>query len=167
MALEEGPPLLPEAMALAAPSAPAGIRPSGSTAGALLEFRGFAAGQAPLPGVLLLGPGDPAVLAAWLARALAEAPSSAGFPAACLRLAPAPWRVPGGAGEAEQVAYRYRISCSRRAEGRLRLQCWRHYGEAIGWQRRCGPMALERFLAHRLEEPWFGRTQARGSAARA
>ena len=167
MELEEGPPLLSEPMALAAPSAPAGTRPSGSTAGAMLEFRGFAAGQAPLPRVLLFGPGDPAVLAAWLARALAEAPSPAGFPAACLRLAPAPWRVPAGAEAAEQAAYRYRISCSRRAGGGLRLQCWRHYGEAIGWQRRCGPMALERFLAHRSAAAPSGRPQAWGSAARA
>ncbi len=133
----------------------------------MLEFRGFAAGQAPLPGVLLLGPGDPAVLAPWLAQALAEAPSPAAFPAACLRLAPAPWRVAAGAGEAEEAAYRYRISCHGRAGRGLRLQCWRHYGGAIGWQRRCGPMALERFLAHRLTPGQFGRAQAWGSAARA
>ena len=46
-----------------------------------------------------------------------------------------------------QVCYRYLL---RLAEGpaAARICCWRRYGDGIGWQRRCGPMALELFISH-------------------
>jgi hypothetical protein len=46
-----------------------------------------------------------------------------------------------------QVHYRYLL---RLAEGpaAARICCWRRYGDGIGWQRRCGPMALELFISH-------------------
>jgi hypothetical protein len=44
---------------------------------------------------------------------------------------------------AAQAAYRYLI----RLRGRgISVCCWRRYGAGIGWQRRCGPMHLGRFL---------------------
>lgn len=155
-------------MAFAAPLSPAGSGPSWSGAGALLEFRGFSAAPGAMSRLLLFGRGDPAALAAWLEQALQDTPDSSAFPAACLRHAPAPWKLQAGSGEPEEVLYWYRISRGRRPGGGLRLQGWRHYGEAIGWQRRCGPMALERFLSHqRLARAGRGAAQAWGSAARA
>ncbi|MFO8239190.1 MAG: hypothetical protein R6U00_13260 [Prochlorococcaceae cyanobacterium] len=54
--------------------------------------------------------------------------------------APLPARPVAGAGAA---AYRYLLQLHARS---ARISCWRHYGPAIGWQRRCGPMALACFL---------------------
>lgn len=48
-------------------------------------------------------------------------------------------------GAATQLAsYRYLIALH---PGGASLSCWRRYPEGIGWQRRCGPMALPRFIA--------------------
>lgn len=46
---------------------------------------------------------------------------------------------------ARQAAYRYLIQLRG---GGARLHCWRRYADDIGWQRRCGPMALGSFLRH-------------------
>ena len=46
-----------------------------------------------------------------------------------------------------QVHYRYLLRLADGAGG-ARISCWRRYGDGIGWQRRCGPMALELFIGH-------------------
>ncbi len=46
-----------------------------------------------------------------------------------------------------QVHYRYLLRLANGAGGG-RISCWRRYGDGIGWQRRCGPMALELFIGH-------------------
>ncbi len=152
-------PLVPVAPVLmaAVPAAPA-----------IIEFRGFPPGPmgAPLRDLLLVDAGDPQRAARWFAMALASAVEPAQFAVACLRTAPAPLGPApmgpaplGPLGEERweaKVAYRYRLGLAPAAGAGLRLQCWRCYGEQIGWQRRCGPMALAAFVAH------FG---AQGAAA--
>ena len=140
---------------------------------AIIEFRGFPPGPlgAPLRDLLLVDAGDPQRAARWFATALASAAEPAQFAAACLRTAPAPLGPApmgpaplgpaplGPLGEERweaKVAYRYRLGLAPAGGAGLRLQCWRCYGEQIGWQRRCGPMALGAFVAH------FG---AQGAAA--
>lgn len=128
------------------------------TAPAIIEFRGFPPGPlgAPLGAVLLADAGDPVRAARWFRTALTSAAEPAQFAAACLRTAPAslgPFKEERWDGK---VAYRYRLGLARSGGAGLRLQCWRCYGEPIGWQRRCGPMALGAFVAH------FG---AKGAAA--
>jgi len=135
---------------------------------AIIEFRGFPPGPlgAPLRDLLLVDAGDPQRAARWFAAALASAAEPAQFALACLRTAPAPLGPaplgpaplgPLGEGRWEaKVAYRYRLGLAPAGGAGLRLQCWRCYGEQIGWQRRCGPMALGAFVAH------FG---AQGAAA--
>ncbi len=125
---------------------------------AIIEFRGFPPGPlgAPLGAVLLADAGDPVRAARWFGTALASAGEPAQFAAACLRTAPAslgPLKEERWDGK---VAYRYRLGLAPSGGAGLRLQCWRCYGEPIGWQRRCGPMALGTFVAH------FG---AKGAAA--
>ena len=132
--------------ALQAPEAPAP---------AIIEFRGFPPGPlgAPPRDLLLVDAGDPQRAARWFATALASAAEPAQFAVACLRTAPArlgPARL-GPLGEERgdgKVAYRYRLALAPAGGAGLRLQCWRYYGEQIGWQRRCGPMALGAFVAH-------------------
>ena len=145
--------------ALQAPEAPAP---------AIIEFRGFPPGPlgAPPRDLLLVDAGDPQRAARWFATALASAAEPAQFAVACLRTAPARLgHAPlgpaplGPLGEERgdgKVAYRYRLALAPAGGAGLRLQCWRYYGEQIGWQRRCGPMALGAFVAH------FG---AQGAAA--
>jgi len=125
---------------------------------AIIEFRGFPHGSlgAPPRAVLLADAGDPVRAARWFQTALASAVEPAQFAAACLRTAPAslgPLKEERWDGK---VAYRYRLGLAPSGGAGLRLQCWRCYGEPIGWQRRCGPMALGAFVAH------FG---AKGAAA--
>jgi len=125
---------------------------------AIIEFRGFPPGPlgAPLRDLLLVDAGDPQRTAHWFATALASAAEPAQFAVACLRTATAPLGSLGPAplgslGEErwdEKVAYRYRLGLAPAGGAGLRLQCWRYYGEQIGWQRRCGPMALRAFVAH-------------------
>jgi hypothetical protein len=142
-------------------------------AAAIIEFRGFPPGPlgAPPRDLLLVDAGDPQQAARWFATALASAAEPAQFAVACLRTAPArlgpaplgpaplgPAPL-GPLGEERwdgKVAYRYRLALAPAGGAGLRLQCWRYYGEQIGWQRRCGPMALGAFVAH------FG---AQGAAA--
>ena len=150
--------------ALQAPEAPAP---------AIIEFRGFPPGPlgAPPRDLLLVDAGDPQRAARWFATALASAAEPAQFAVACLRTPPArlgPARLGhaplgpaplGPLGEERgdgKVTYRYRLALAPAGGAGLRLQCWRYYGEQIGWQRRCGPMALGAFVAH------FG---AQGAAA--
>ncbi len=134
-------------------------------AAAIIEFRGFPSGPlgAPPRDLLLVDAGDPQQAARWFATALASAAEPAQFAVACLRTAPArlgpaplgpaplgPARL-GPLGEERwdgKVAYRYRLALAPAGGAGLRLQCWRYYGEQIGWQRRCGPMALGAFVAH-------------------
>ena len=135
---------------------------------AIIEFRGFPPGPlgAPPRDLLPVDAGDPQRAARWFATALASAAEPAQFAVACLRTAPArlgpaplgPAPL-GPLGEERwdgKVAYRYRLALAPAGGAGLRLQCWRYYGEQIGWQRRCGPMALGAFVAH------FG---AQGAAA--
>jgi hypothetical protein len=129
-------------------------------AAAIMEFRGFPPGPlgAPWRDLLLVDAGDPQQAARWFERALANAAEPAQFAVACLRTAPArlgpapPGPAPlGPLGEERwhgKVAYRYRLALAPAGGAGLRLQCWRYYGEQIGWQRRCGPMALRAFVAH-------------------
>ena len=137
--------------ALRAPEAPAA---------AIIEFRGFPPGPlgAPLRDLLLVDAGDPQRAARWFEAALASAAEPAQFAVACLRTAPASLG-PAPLGPASlgplgeerwdgKVAYRYRLGLAPAGGAGLRLQCWRYYGEQIGWQRRCGPMALGAFVAH-------------------
>jgi hypothetical protein len=124
-------------------------------AAAIMEFRGFPPGPlgAPWRDLLLVDAGDPQQAARWFERALANAAEPAQFAVACLRTAPArlgPAPL-GPLGEERwhgKVAYRYRLALAPAGGAGLRLQCWRYYGEQIGWQRRCGPMALRAFVAH-------------------
>jgi hypothetical protein len=113
--------------------------------------------------VLLLGQGQPEAVAGWLATAMALALAPQELAGRALCCAPAPWQLlPCGAGLGEDsarhsaaavelpiaVEYRYRLALG--AAGGGWLECWRRYGHGIGWQRRCGPMALEEFIRHRL-----------------
>ena len=147
---------VPMAPVLMAPvlMAPVPVAPV-PAAPAIIEFRGFPPGPlgAPLRDLLLVDGGDPQRAAQWFATALASAAEPAQFAVACLRTAPAPLGPaplgPLGEGRWEaKVAYRYRLGLAPAGGAGLRLQCWRCYGEQIGWQRRCGPMALGAFVAH-------------------
>ena len=144
-------------MALPLPPVPVAPVPAAPVpaAPAIIEFRGFPPGPlgAPLRDLLLVDGGDPQRAAQWFATALASAAEPAQFAVACLRTAPAPLgpALLGPLGEERweaKVAYRYRLGLAPAGGAGLRLQCWRCYGEQIGWQRRCGPMALGAFVAH-------------------
>ena len=147
-------PLVPVAPVPMAPVPVAAV----PAAPAIIEFRGFPPGPlgAPLRDLLLVDAGDPQRAARWFDAALASAAEPAQFAAACLRTAPAPLGPLGEERWGGKVAYRYRLGLAPAGGAGLRLQCWRCYGEQIGWQRRCGPMALGAFVAH------FG---AQGAAA--
>ncbi len=156
-------PMAPVSVGLV-PTAPRSLGPvfqapeARPAAPAIIEFRGFARGPlgAPLGAVLLADAGDPVRAARWFGTALASAGEPAQFAAACLRTAPASLGPLGVEKWDAKVAYRYRLGLAPSGGAGLRLQCWRCYGEPIGWQRRCGPMALGTFVAH------FG---AKGEAA--
>ena len=49
--------------------------------------------------------------------------------------------------------YRYLLRLVSPQSQRLSVACWRRYAGGLGWQRRCGPMPLERFVARFLEVP--------------
>lgn len=124
-------------------------RCSGSAA--LIEFSGFPRRGVP-PGplaVLLPVQGDPDAVARWLASAWAAAAAPEDLASLLLNSAPAGWCPPGPENEARHPPiHRYRLRLGR--QGGVTLACWRRYGGALGWQRRCGPMPLRRFLQHRL-----------------
>ena len=148
-------PLAPVSMALA-PTATRSLGPAirapeaWPLAPAIIEFRGFPRGPlgVPLRAVLLADGGDPVRAARWFQAALASTVEPAQFAATCLRTAPAPVGPLGGERGDTRVAYRYRLGLAPAGGAGLRLQCWRCYGAPIGWQRRCGPMALGAFVAH-------------------
>jgi hypothetical protein len=152
---------------------------------ARIEFRGFA--LPPAPGrsmvVAIQQGGEPARVAAWFRAALGRDPEPARFAAACLAVAPIPWypcpTTAGGQGPAGQDpagqdpaghsgrgggAYCYRLALGGAGRRALGLQCWRWYGEGIGWQRRCGPLPLQRFLAHFEPRPALPTPPGRPSA---
>ncbi|MFZ9752145.1 MAG: hypothetical protein ACO3B3_01110 [Cyanobium sp.] len=151
---------------------------------ALISFEGFTTpgGTQLRWRVLLFGQGQPDAVANWLATALAVALAPQELPGQALCRAPAPWHLlpcgdrllgaqgptirqeppgedsalhPGAAVELQTVVeYCYRLVLG--SGGGVWLECWRRYGPGIGWQRRCGPMALEEFLRHRLQAPESG-----------
>ena len=43
--------------------------------------------------------------------------------------------------------YRYLLCLPAARRDPARISCWRRYPEGLGWQRRCGPMALPAFVA--------------------
>ena len=112
---------------------------------AWLEFEGFPAAP---PAVVRQEGGTPAAMAAWLAAALESGPAPRGFAAACLAVPGIRWR-PASEG-LEAPAYRYRLTLHGLRRPRVMLQCWRHHPPPLGWQRRCGPLPLARFLHHCL-----------------
>ena len=57
------------------------------------------------------------------------------------------------AGPAIHLDYRYLLRLVSPQSQRLSVACWRRYAGGLGWQRRCGPMPLERFVARFLEVP--------------
>ena len=125
---------------------------------ALVEFRGFSA--LPVSGtsgalvVWLASGGSPRQVAHWFASALALDPSPERFAASCLGRQSPSWRPfghPRGVAEALPVlvgSHRYRLALGGRGRTALALQCWRCYPQGVGWQRRCGPMALGAFIRH-------------------
>ena len=124
---------------------------SRQAAPAIIEFRGFPPGPLGKPprAFLLADAGDPPRAARWFETALACAAEPGQFAAACLGTAPAPLGpLEGESWEGWVAAYRYRLGLGSASGAGLRLQCWRCYGEELGWQRRCGPMALGAFVAH-------------------
>jgi hypothetical protein len=54
------------------------------------------------------------------------------------------------ADQSDDAEYSYRVELSGSRCLRLQVHCWRRYPGEIGWQRRCGPMPLERFVARFL-----------------
>jgi len=47
--------------------------------------------------------------------------------------------------------YRYLLRLVSPKSQRLSVACWRRYAGGLGWQRRCGPMPLERFVGRFLD----------------
>jgi hypothetical protein len=90
--------------------------------------------------------GEPERIAALLAAPLrASGAPPLRFAEISAVFSPLPNLPAAGATAAGQARYRYLIQLQGRG---ARISCWRHYGHAIGWQRRCGPMALASFLQH-------------------
>lgn len=56
----------------------------------------------------------------------------------------------------EGAAYHYRVRLVGRRKTPLLVDCWRRYPGGLGWQRRCGPMALERFVERFLPPQGLG-----------
>ena len=57
------------------------------------------------------------------------------------------------AAPAIHLDYRYLLRLVSPQSQRLSVACWRRYAGGLGWQRRCGPMPLEHFVARFLEVP--------------
>jgi len=125
---------------------------------ALVEFRGFAALPTTGPSrelvVWIASGGSPDQMAQWFASALALDPSPERFAASCLGSGSPSWRLlaqpPAGAEPLPAVvgSQRYRLALGGRGRTALGVQCWRCYPQGLGWQRRCGPMALQAFIQH-------------------
>jgi hypothetical protein len=134
------------------------ISPAAGSVPALVEFRGFAALPSTVPSgelvVWLASGGSPHQMAQWFASALALDPSPERFAASCLGSGAPSWRPlghpPAGAEPLLAVvgSHRYRLALGGRGRTALGVQCWRCYPQGLGWQRRCGPMALQAFMHH-------------------
>jgi hypothetical protein len=48
------------------------------------------------------------------------------------------------------ATYRYRIQLHGQGS---QVCCWRRYPDGLGWQRRCGPMPLTRFITRFAPKP--------------
>jgi hypothetical protein len=115
---------------------------------ALFSFLGFPA--SPCPHLLLPHDGFPTGAAWRLAQARRGCALPAALPASFLASQPAacPLADPGEAGAV--ALYRYELVLHPRRACPLWIACWRRYPGGIGWQRRCGPMALNTFLGRYL-----------------
>lgn len=73
---------------------------------------------------------------------------------------------PGAAPEASVCGYLYELRLVRRRGASVWIACWRRYPAGLGWQRRCGPMPLPRFLDRFLDAPSgpFNRSAGRAPA---
>ena len=137
---------------------PSLISPAAGSMPAMVEFCGFAALPASGPsGVLVVwiaSGGSPDQVAQWFASALALDASPERFATAALASGPPSWRPlrhpSGGAKPLPAVvgSHRYRLALGGRGRRGLGVQCWRCYPQGLGWQRRCGPMALREFIRH-------------------
>ena len=102
--------------------------------------------------------GYPAAVALIFAQALQRCMASGDRPAKLLdHLSPtSPLGSPtslASAAPAIHLDYRYLLRLVSPQSQRLSVACWRRYAGGLGWQRRCGPMPLERFVARFLEVP--------------
>ena len=102
--------------------------------------------------------GYPAAVALIFAQALQRCMASGDRPAKLLdHLSPtSPLGSPtslAAAAPAIHLDYRYLLRLVSPQSQRLSVACWRRYAGGLGWQRRCGPMPLERFVARFLEVP--------------
>jgi hypothetical protein len=102
--------------------------------------------------------GYPAAVALIFAQALQRCMASGDRPAKLLdHLSPtSPLGSPtslASAPPAIHLDYRYLLRLVSPKSQRLSVACWRRYAGGLGWQRRCGPMPLERFVARFLEVP--------------
>ena len=125
---------------------------------AVLEFCGFAALPAAGPTgrlvVWIPSGGSPDQVAQWFASALVLDASPQRFAASCLGSGSPRWRPlrhpPAGGDPLPAVVgcYHYCLALGGWGRSALGVQCWRCYPQGLGWQRRCGPMALRSFIRH-------------------
>jgi hypothetical protein len=98
--------------------------------------------------------GYPAAVAWIFAQALQRCMASGDRPAKLLNhLSPTSAHSLASAPPAIHLDYRYLLRLVSPQSQRLSVACWRRYAGGLGWQRRCGPMPLERFVARFLEVP--------------
>lgn len=110
---------------------------------ATLRFDGFPG--IPPGSVFFAADGDPARAA----RQLVEL--HPGSTVQCLPRGFLPLGGPGSAPEGLACGYLYELRVVRRRGASVWIACWRRYPAGIGWQRRCGPMTLRRFLGRFLD----------------
>ena len=98
--------------------------------------------------------GYPAAVALIFAQALQRCMASGDRPAKLLdHLSPTCADPLVSAPPAIHWDYRYLLRLVSPQSQRLSVACWRRYAGGLGWQRRCGPMPLERFVAHFVAVP--------------
>ena len=102
--------------------------------------------------------GYPAAVASIFAQALQRCMASGDRPAKLLDHLGPPFPLGSAdplasASPAIHLDYRYLLRLVSPQSQRLSVACWRRYAGGLGWQRRCGPMPLERFVARFLEVP--------------
>ena len=119
--------------------------PSGP-ARALITCVGFANGGADAN--VVFDDGWPAAVALLLAQALKRCGDHGDPPAALLKHLS---HYGSNNTSNPRASYHYQIRLASKPPRRLHVACWRRYPGAWGWQRRCGPMPLERFLQRFLE----------------